>query len=401
MSGNGDFSRNGAVEVATELSAGRRGRERFLRFLTHLICIGMLFILPEILNSMGKPFRTVPELRWGVYAKALVFIGVFYANYCFIIGRSFEKKRFVWRLVGYNLVVIAVALVLFKLISVWMQPYWDEAWRIRQAAKGIVVEATRSKPQPQGFVHWLNFYARDFAMLVLTIGLSTALKLSDAWLKLSRRSEQLVAARRQEELQNLKSQLNPHFLFNTLNSIYALIAVSPLKAQDAVHELSGMLRYVLYDDRKTVELDKELSFIRNYVKLMELRLPPSTTLECDLDSGGQGNAAVPPLLFIPLIENAFKHGNTGEPGAVIRLSVRVAEGMLTCSTVNSVRPASDPVTRQADGHAKKGGIGLQNLRRRLQLIYGEKASLVTSCRGGLFEAVLTIPLRKSLSGSDS
>lgn len=401
MSGNGDFSRNGAVEAATELSVGRRGRERFLRFLTHLICIGMLFILPEILNSMGKPFRTVPELRWGVYAKALVFIGVFYANYCFIIGRSFEKKRFVWRLVGYNLVVIAVALVLFKLISVWMQPYWDEAWRIRQAAKGIVVEATRSKPQPQGFVHWLNFYARDFAMLVLTIGLSTALKLSDAWLKLSRRSEQLVAARRQEELQNLKSQLNPHFLFNTLNSIYALIAVSPPKAQDAVHELSGMLRYVLYDDRKAVELDRELSFIRNYVKLMELRLPPSTTLECDLDSGGQGNAAVPPLLFIPLIENAFKHGNTGEPGAVIRLSVRVAEGVLTCSTVNSVRPASDPITRQADGQTKKGGIGLQNLRRRLQLIYGEKAFLATSCRGGLFEAVLTIPLRKSLSGSDS
>lgn len=401
MSGNKDFSWNGAGEAVGEMPAPRRGRERFVRFLTHLICIGMLFILPEILNSMGKPFRTVPELRWGVYAKALVFIGVFYANYCFIIGRSFEKKRFVWRLVGYNLVVIAVALVLFKLISLWMQPYWDEAWRIRQAAKGIVVEATRSKPQPHGFVHWLNFYARDFAMLVLTIGLSTALKLSDAWLKLSRRSEQLVAARRQEELQNLKSQLNPHFLFNTLNSIYALIAVSPTKAQDAVHELSGMLRYVLYDDRKTVELDRELSFIRNYVKLMELRLPPSTKLECDLDSGGEGNAAVPPLLFIPLIENAFKHGNTGEPEAVIKLSVVVSGGVLTCSTVNSVRSAHDSSPRQTEGQVKKGGIGLQNLRRRLQLIYGEKASLVTSCSGGLFKVVLIIPLRKTLLSSDS
>lgn len=201
-------------------------REQVVRFLTHLICLGMLFILPEILNSMGKPFRNVPELKLGVYAKALVFIAVFYVNYCFIIGRSFERKRFAWRLIGYNLIVIAASMVLFRLISIWMEPYWEEAWRIRQASKGII-EATRTKPHPHGLLHWLNFYARDVVMLVLTIGLSIALKLSDTWLRLSRRSEQLVAARRQEELQNLKSQLNPHFLFNTLNSIYALIAVPP------------------------------------------------------------------------------------------------------------------------------------------------------------------------------
>lgn len=373
-------------------------RERFVRFLTHLICLGMLFILPEILNSMGKPFRSVPELKLGVYAKALVFIAVFYINYCFIIGRSFERKRFAWRLVGYNVVVIAGALLLFKLISVWMQPYWDEAWRIRQAAKGIVVEASRPKPQPQGIVHWLNMYARDFAMLVLTIGLSIALKLSDSWVKLSRRSEQLVAARRHEELNNLKSQLNPHFLFNTLNSIYALIAVSPAKAQDAVHELSGMLRYVLYDDRREVELHRELSFIRNYVKLMALRLPPSTRLSCDLDAGTKGNATVPPLLFIPLIENAFKHGNTGQPDTCISLSVRVEEERVICQTINNLQQASDK-SASPDINNGSGGIGLQNLRRRLQLIYGDDASLTTSKTDGIFRATLSLPLQKMLPKS--
>ena len=313
-------------------------REKAVRFLTHLICLGMLFILPEILNSMGKPFRSVPELKIGVYAKALVFIAVFYVNYCFIIGRSFERKRFAWRLIGYNLVVIAASMVLFRLISIWMEPYWEEAWRIRQAAKGIV-EASRPKPHPPGLLHWLNFYARDVVMLVLTIGLSIALKLSDTWLRLSRRSEQLVAARRQEELQNLKSQLNPHFLFNTLNSIYALIAVSPPKAQDAVHKLSGMLRYVLYDDRQVVELSRELSFIENYVKLMGLRLPASTRLECDVDAGSTANAPVPPLLFIPLVENAFKHGNTGEAGAIIKIESRQTGSGLTArpSTVSDGR----------------------------------------------------------------
>lgn len=365
-------------------------REKAVRFLTHLICLGMLFILPEILNSMGKPFRSVPELKIGVYAKALVFIAVFYVNYCFIIGRSFERKRFAWRLIGYNLVVIAASMVLFRLISIWMEPYWEEAWRIRQAAKGIV-EAARSKPRPYGLLHWLNFYARDVVMLVLTIGLSIALKLSDTWLRLSRRSEQLVAARRQEELQNLKSQLNPHFLFNTLNSIYALIAVSPPKAQDAVHKLSGMLRYVLYDDRQVVELSRELSFVENYVKLMGLRLPASTRLECDVDAGSAASAPVPPLLFIPLVENAFKHGNTGEAGAIIKIEIKADGQRLNCTTVNSFR-RTDGDSPRSGKTAKSGGIGLHNLRRRLQLIYGNLASMETYREEGLFKATLSIPL---------
>ena len=365
-------------------------REKAVRFLTHLICLGMLFILPEILNSMGKPFRSVPELKIGVYAKALVFIAVFYVNYCFIIGRSFERKRFAWRLIGYNIVVIAASMVLFRLISFWMEPYWEEAWRIRQAAKGIV-EAARSKPRHYGLLHWLNFYARDVVMLVLTIGLSIALKLSDTWLRLSRKSEQLVAARRQEELQNLKSQLNPHFLFNTLNSIYALIAVSPPKAQDAVHELSGMLRYVLYDDRQVVELSRELSFIENYVKLMGLRLPASTRLECDVDAGSMANAPVPPLLFIPLVENAFKHGNTGEAGAIIKVEIKADGQRLNCTTVNSFR-RTDGDSPRSGKTAKSGGIGLHNLRRRLQLIYGNLASMETYREEGLFKATLSIPL---------
>ena len=365
-------------------------REKAVRFLTHLICLGMLFILPEILNSMGKPFRSVPELKIGVYAKALVFIAVFYVNYCFIIGRSFERKRFAWRLIGYNLVVIAASMVLFRLISIWMEPYWEEAWRIRQAAKGIV-EASRPKPHPPGLLHWLNFYARDVVMLVLTIGLSIALKLSDTWLRLSRRSEQLVAARRQEELQTLKRQLNPQFLFNTLNSIYALIAVSPPKAQDAVHKLSGMLRYVLYDDRQVVELSRELSFIENYVKLMGLRLPASTRLECDVDAGSTANAPVPPLLFIPLVENAFKHGNTGEAGAIIKIEIKADGQRLNCTTVNSFR-RTDGDSPRSGKTAKSGGIGLHNLRRRLQLIYGNLASMETYREEDLFKATLSIPL---------
>lgn len=383
-------------------------RERVVRVLAHVICIGMLFILPEILSSMGRPFRNVPELKLGVYAKALVFIAVFYVNYCFIIGRSFERKKIAWRLVGYNLGVIALSLALFWLISLWMQPYWDEAWRIRQAAKGLTVRGVH-EPRHPGWLHWLKFFSRDFVMLVLTIGLSIALKLSDIWIRMSRRQEQLQSASRQEELSNLKNQLNPHFLFNTLNSIYALIDISPSKAQEAVHELSGMLRYVLYDNPREVELKRELDFVRNYVKLMALRLPPSIKVSCRLEAGGHDKSRVAPLLFIPLVENAFKHGNTGVPGAEIGIEITASGGNVRCITTNPCHTGLDRAPRRgyaddasaadeklagavAGDTGEAGGIGLRNLRRRLHLIYGGDASLETFSEGRVFKAILTIRL---------
>lgn len=383
-------------DITYPVDTGRTTRRwKLVKFLTHLICIGMLFVLPEILSATGKPFRTVPELRYGVYCKALIFIGVFYLNYGLILGRSLERKRFAWRLIGYNLIVTAAALTLFWLISLWMQPYWNEAWRIRQAAKGLPMTGGGGGYSHAGWFHWLKFFSRDFVMLVLTIGLSVALKLSDNWVRLSRREERLQDARRQEELKNLKSQLNPHFLFNTLNSIYALISVSPGQAQDAVHELSGMLRYVLYDDRREVELGRELSFVENYVKLMALRLPESTRLVCVVDAGRQGKALVPPLLFIPLVENAFKHSDCGTPGSEIEIRITASDDAVTARIVNSVAPS--PKTDQgtpAGEPSSRGGIGLRNLRRRLQLIYGERALLATESGDHSFQAVLTIPLTK-------
>lgn len=367
-------------------------RERIVRFMTHVICLGMLFVLPELLSSTGKPFRSVPELKLGVYAKSLVFILVFYINYYFIIGRSLKRKRTVWNMIGWNLVVIGASLAVLWLISRWMQPYWDEAWRIRQVAKGITNPVRHHHHAPD-WIDILKFFSRDFVMIVLTIGLSVALKLSDTWVHFSRRTERLQAARRQEELQNLKSQLNPHFLFNTLNSIYALIAVSPPKAQNAIHELSRMLRYVLYDNRQEVELERDFDFVRNYVTLMQLRLPSSTILDCTIDAGEYGQQPIAPLLFIPLIENAFKHGVTGAPGSRIEISLRAIQGEVICTTTN---PSDDkPGTGCTRASSTTGGIGLQNLRRRLQLIYGKNATLETSSENGIFRSRLIINLKNS------
>jgi hypothetical protein len=380
----------------------RTRHERFVKVLIPIICLGMLIVLPEIMTTADKPFQSVPMLKLGIYLKALIFVAVFYVNYYFIIGKNLDRSKFVWRLIGYNLIVLAVSMVLFWLISNWMEPYWNEARQIRQTIHGF-----DEPPHPRGPMHGpdlghlLGQGIRDFVMIVLTIGLCLSIRLIDNWMKLARRSEQLIATRRQQELQNLKSQLNPHFLFNTLNSIYALIAISPAQAQEAVHELSGLLRYMLYGNDNMVEVSKELKFIDNFVKLMSLRLAPSTTLEVNVSACGRETCKVAPLLFVPLVENVFKHCNIGSPGAKISIYGVIIDDKIIFRTVNTCQTEADKLSlplANAEAESipeqkeKSGGIGLQNLRRRLLLIYGDKASLTTNLTNNIFTTELIIPV---------
>ena len=226
----------------------------------------------------------------------------------------------------------------------------------------------------------LTYILRDAVMIVLTVALAVALWFTDRWLALERRRKDLVAERRESELKNLKSQLNPHFLFNTLNSIYALIEVSPDEARDAVHRLSQLLRYVLYEDRDKVALSREVEFVRNYISLMELRL--GSDVETDIDIAGHEDIMIAPLLFIVPVENAFKHGNTADRNDRICISVKADDNKVECRTVNRFR--ADTVVD------KGGGIGIANLRRRLHLIYGDRASLSTVIGGDTYAATLTI-----------
>lgn len=145
-------------------------------------------------------------------------------------------------------------------------------------------------------------------LMALTVGLAVAIRMTGNWYRIEAEKQQIEKERTQAELKNLKSQLNPHFLFNTLNNIYALIPIDRTKAQFAVHSLSHMLRYVLYENNQNyIPLEKEIQFVRNYVELMELRLPDRVETTVDLPEQADGYT-IAPLLFITLVENAFKHG---------------------------------------------------------------------------------------------
>ena len=170
--------------------------------------------------------------------------------------------------------------------------------------------------------------------------------------------------RQRAELQNLKSQINPHFLLNTLNNIYSLTAFDTHKAQEAIQQLSRMLRYMLYEDSaKPVKLLREIEFVQQYIDLMKLRVADNVDVRFDLQLPPNCQHEVMPHIFISAVENAFKHGVSATQPSFIHVScVHDEHGVIHFSVINSNFPKP-----KAD--KSPGGIGLQQVERRLELSY--------------------------------
>lgn len=175
--------------------------------------------------------------------------------------------------------------------------------------------------------------------------------------RIMRANETMVA-----ELDWLKHQLNPHFLFNTLNNISSLTQIDPDKAQESIGQLSDLLRYALYDsEAEKVPLSAEIEFMNNYIDLMALRCNELTTVTKDLKVP-QASVEVAPLLFISLVENAFKHGVNARYPSFVKVEMAYADGIITFRCANSL------FEKQGNDHIGSG-IGLENMKRRLELLY--------------------------------
>ncbi|HCO67972.1 MAG TPA: hypothetical protein DIT04_09505, partial [Dysgonomonas sp.] len=225
----------------------------------------------------------------------------------------------------------------------------------------------------------------DYILILFVIGTSVALKANKRWYKNSINLEAVKAAQLEADLKNLRSQLNPHFLFNTLNNIYSLIPIDSEKAQESVHRLSKLLRYILYENEtKFVPVDKEIEFTQNYIDLMRLRISPNVKLNV-LIKNENCDKQIASLLFITLIENAFKHGiNNGSDSFIdIKIYVDNEKGIL-CTVENSLAETEDNI------EPGNSGIGLTNLRKRLDLIYPDNHELRIEKRGKSFFVLLCI-----------
>lgn len=190
--------------------------------------------------------------------------------------------------------------------------------------------------------------------------------------------------RTEAELEWLKNQLNPHFLFNTLNNISSLVQIDADKAQDAIAQLSDLLRYAIYESRhETVPIQGEVEFMRNYISLMELRCNDKTEVNTHF-SNFNNQLNIAPLLFISLIENAFKHGVSSSRPSKIGISLIQNDDQLVFTCDNTNYPKDD-----ADRSGS--GIGLENTRRRLELMYAGRYTWEQSLENDIYHVRISLP----------
>lgn len=222
--------------------------------------------------------------------------------------------------------------------------------------------------------------------LLLTAGAAAGLWGYRRWHRKELANEQLQQENYQAELQLLQAQIHPHFLFNTLNNLFALTLRQSEEAPRVVERLLGLLHFVVEQGHAPlVSLPDELALLRNYVALEQLRY--GTRLTVDFDAPEMPpRLGIAPLLLLPLVENAFKHGSAEQLGAA-RISIRLAlePGYLTCAIHNS---------KSTDAPAGPGGIGLRNVRQRLQLLYPGQHQITVEVQPDAFTVQLRLRLRE-------
>ncbi len=211
---------------------------------------------------------------------------------------------------------------------------------------------------------------------------ASVIKVLKIWIKEKEHRSFLQMQNLQSELALLKNQINPHFIFNTLNNIDTLISVNPAKASESIIKLSEIMRYVLYEATADfVPLQREVNYLKNFISLHELKVGGSFIL---FDNRLENtNKLVAPMLFIPLVENAIKHGDkkVKDPGIIIRL---YEEENALCFVVENFISTTDT------NKDSVGGIGMHNLKRRLELLYPERHCFTTESEKGKFTAKICL-----------
>ncbi len=317
-----------------------------LKIFLHIVFWAFLFLSP--LQYMRGTGMTMQQYLMNCMSPLMLMI-VFYANYKWLTPQYFVAGKHRWFLLINFVMCVGFGFALH---------YWNDY------IHDLMPSVGRMHRIPDA-LDTLLFIVRDIINFAIFATAATCIKLAQQWMWAEEARRNAEAARADAELSNLRNQINPHFLLNTLNNIYALTAFDTQKAQESIQELSRMLRHILYEyQQPTVPLKDEIEFIENYVKLMKIRLPQ--TVEVTFTTHyTKSNVEVAPMIFISLVENAFKHGVSPTKPSFIHISIEADERTITCDIQNSNHP-------KAAGDHSGHGIGLQQVQRRLELSYYEQ-----------------------------
>ncbi len=319
-------------------------------------------LFPVYLNKIDTKYLQDNIYLKDIFITTLLNIFVFYTIYYIIPNfLKFRRKWFVFPFV----VLLAAAMSAIRL------PLEIAFWK-------YLVKLPASELQFQ--YEWI------WATLKYTVIISIyalLIRFSIDWFDSQKYKDELIKERQAGEIALLRSQVNPHFLFNTLNNIYSLVYNKSEEAPEAVMKLSSIMRYMLYDSNTDiVPVQKEIEYLNSFIELQQLRITQKGFVEIKVH-GSMENRTIAPMLLIPFVENAFKHGDKNhEPGILIELNL--LSDKLIFSVENFVKSTVlQPVE-------ETGGFGLQNIKRRLGLLYPDKHELKIISTDDKFKVELTI-----------
>jgi two-component system LytT family sensor kinase len=350
----------------------------------HLLAWTILLGLPLYFIQRWEVGR---DFLWLYYISNIISGIIFYTNYLILVPRFFfERKRHMYY------ISIAVLLIFFYFVS-----NGSNELVFRYIPGRVNTEDLRKpgddekKPGPPGpgalfgrppfrQMHMFNYGFTSLFLVFFSVGLRVLERHSLT----EKLQKELEKEKLNSELAFLKNQISPHFFFNTLNNIYALISSNAEDSQKAVLKLSKLMRYLLYEsDNGDTKLSNEINFMNNYIDLMKLRMSEKISLSISFPEKFT-DKTIPPLLFIPFIENAFKHGISYRGNSYIEISLTASEEWLSFRCANSIVKSGE----ESDNN--HSGIGLENVGKRLNLLFPGRHELKINKSESEFEALLRI-----------
>jgi len=317
------------------------------RFLRHFLFILFFLVVSFSGNNSERQYVGASEfiIKFGFI---VICLGIIYFNMYVLVPKILFKDK-------YWLYFVAVFLLMaFAFLMLIPAERFISKYRIEPVER-------------ESLSFWLVFLIFVFNLGVF-IAASTAIKLLQKWMTDSQKINDLEKLTMQVELEQLKNQINPHFLFNMLNNVNVLILRDPKKASHVLLVLSDLLRYQLYDtSRAKVLLTADISFINDFLNLENIR---RDNFSFNVTSEGEiENVLIAPLLFIPFVENATKHNDFGENGSYVNIHFLLQHNVLNFHCENSK-------SNYSSAKKEKGGLGLSNIKRRLELLYPDTHELL-------------------------
>lgn len=326
-----------------------------LKLIYHCLLLGFIAFTPFLIFSFDVP----DFLQRRVLSHIALMTPFYFFNIYYLIPKILQKRRYKWYALAFTVNILFAVSIKQALISYF----------------GVELFGTFPSLPSKIFIEDHNNYIAAAFPMILLMGMATGLEMIFDWERQKRDIEKAEKEKIATELMFLKSQINPHFLFNTLNSIYSLSVNQSKMSSESILILSHLMRYMLYEAKvERIELRREVEYLENYIALQKLRISTKKNVDIQLNiTGTIDEQKIAPMLLISFIENSFKHGISYKHHSYICIDLKIERDTVTLDVVNSVHH-NEANNVEADEFS---GIGIANVNRRLNLLYPSSHELNT------------------------